>query len=67
MQATLFAKRDQLFRDALQLFGFRQRGHDLLVFDQGIGHIGKHRFAVFGCPIKFPSVFQVPHGFRPLK
>jgi hypothetical protein len=59
------AERHQLLHDRAQFLRLRQRGDDLLVLDQRLAHIGKHRAPMFGGAIELAMNLAVTHGVSP--
>ena len=55
MQVAALAERDKLFNDRTDFLGLRQGRHDLLMLDQRSSHIGKHRLAMAGGPVKLAA------------
>src|SRR5205807_10547614 len=62
MQAAALAERDQLLDDLAQILRLRQRGDDLLVLDQRLAHIGKHRLTMFMRAAEAALGVSVIHG-----
>ena len=63
MQIAALAERDQLLDDRAQILCLRQRGDNLLVFDQRLAHIGEHRLAMFMRAAEAALGVSVIHGF----
>src|SRR6202035_664495 len=62
MQIAALAERDQLLDDRAQILFLRQRGDDLLVLDERLAHIGKHRLAMFMRAAEAALGVSVIHG-----
>jgi hypothetical protein len=62
MNAAAFGHCDKLVNKWSQFLGFRQSGYDLLVLDEGCGHIGQHRAAVRVRAVKLAMCDAVTHG-----
>src|ERR1700720_3553727 len=62
MQIAALAERDQLLDDRAQILCLRQRGDDLLVLDERLAHIGKHRLAMFMRAAEAAFGVSVIHG-----
>src|SRR3984893_8791577 len=62
MQIAALAERDQLLDDRAQILCLRQRGDDLLVLDERLAHIGKHRLAMFMRAAEAALGVSVIHG-----
>src|SRR3546814_18430378 len=65
MQVAPLAQRDELVHQRLQLFGFRQRGGDLLVLDQRRGHVAEHRATVGARLVELATGITVAHVYSP--
>src|SRR4029077_6131390 len=66
VQIPALVDRDRLFHDRTQILGLGQRGDDLLVLDQGGGHVGEHGTAMLGRAVEFPMDLAVTHRSPPL-
>src|SRR3984893_12959214 len=62
MQIAALAERGQLLDDGAQILCLRQRGDDLLVLDERLAHIGKHRLAMFMRAAEAALGVSVIHG-----
>src|SRR5690606_30152104 len=61
MQIAAFAKRDQLVHQRLELLRLRQRGGDLLMFDQRSSHIAEHGATMRARLVQFAAGIAVTH------
>src|SRR5690606_35152908 len=65
VQIASLAQGDQLLDDRPQLLCLRQSRHNLLVFDKGCRHIGKHRLAMARSAIQLAAGITMAHSPSP--
>src|SRR5690606_29058438 len=56
------AQRDQALDYAPKILRLRQSRADLLMLDQGRGHVGEHRLAMAAGAVQFAAAQAVTHG-----
>ena len=65
VQVAALAQRDKFVRYPLEFLGFRQGRLDLLMLDQGPGHVGEHGLAVLVGAVQLAVAASVTHFSNP--